>query len=104
MSAVLQQLVNQPYKHGFVTDIESDVAPKGLSEQTIRMISAKKSEPAWLLDFRLKAYRAWLLMSEPAQRALPEDRLPGHQLLRGAETKAQAQEYGRGRSRVAAHL
>jgi Fe-S cluster assembly protein SufB len=66
MSAVLQNLVNQPYKHGFVTNIESDVAPKGLSEDTIRMISAKKSEPEWLLDFRLKAYRAWLLMTEPS--------------------------------------
>jgi Fe-S cluster assembly protein SufB len=66
MSAVLQQLVNKPYKHGFVTNIESDVAPKGLSEDTIRMISAKKNEPAWLLDFRLQAYRAWLLMTEPA--------------------------------------
>jgi Fe-S cluster assembly protein SufB len=65
MSALLQTLVNQPYKHGFVTNIESDVAPKGLSEDTIRMISAKKSEPAWLLDFRLKAYQAWLLMTEP---------------------------------------
>ncbi|MFT6589330.1 MAG: Fe-S cluster assembly protein SufB [Rhodoferax sp.] len=66
MSAQLQQLVNQPYKHGFVTNIESEVAPKGLSEDTIRMISAKKNEPSWLLDFRLKAYRAWLLMTEPA--------------------------------------
>ena len=66
MSAVLQQLVNQPYKHGFVTDIASDVAPKGLSEDTIRMISAKKDEPAWLLDFRLAAYRTWLQMAEPA--------------------------------------
>jgi len=65
MSAVLQQLVNQPYKHGFVTDIESDVAPKGLGEDTIRMISAKKNEPAWLLDFRLDAYRNWLQMQEP---------------------------------------
>jgi Fe-S cluster assembly protein SufB len=65
MSAALQQLVNKPYKHGFVTNIESEVAPKGLSEDTIRMISAKKNEPAWLLDFRLKAYRAWLLMTEP---------------------------------------
>jgi Fe-S cluster assembly protein SufB len=65
MSALLQTLVNQPYKHGFVTNIESDVAPKGLSEDTIRMISAKKNEPAWLLDFRLKAYRAWLPMTEP---------------------------------------
>ncbi|SFK23904.1 Iron-regulated ABC transporter membrane component SufB [Nitrosomonas aestuarii] len=65
MSAVLQNLVNQPYKHGFVTDIESEVAPKGLSEETIHLISAKKNEPEWLLDFRLKAYQKWLTMSEP---------------------------------------
>jgi Fe-S cluster assembly protein SufB len=65
MSAVLQNLVNQPYKHGFVTKIESDVAPRGLSEDTIRLISAKKNEPAWLLEFRLKAYQQWLKMEEP---------------------------------------
>jgi Fe-S cluster assembly protein SufB len=65
MSAVLKQFVNQPYKHGFVTEIESDVAPKGLGEDTIRMISAKKDEPGWLLDFRLDAYRTWLQMQEP---------------------------------------
>ena len=65
MSAALQNLVNQPYKHGFVTNIESDVAPKGLSEATIRMISAKKNEPEWLLEFRLKAYQQWLKMTEP---------------------------------------
>ena len=65
MSSVLENLVNQPYKHGFVTDIESDTAPKGLSDDTIRFISAKKSEPEWLLEFRLKAYRHWLTMQEP---------------------------------------
>ena len=65
MSTVLQNLVNQPYQHGFVTEIESDVAPKGLSEDTIRLISAKKSEPEWLLDYRLKAYRQWLTMVVP---------------------------------------
>jgi len=65
MSTALQNLVNQPYKHGFVTDIESDVAPKGLSEDTIRLISAKKNEPDWLLEFRLKAYQKWLTMTEP---------------------------------------
>ncbi len=65
MSAVLQNLVNQPYKHGFVTEIESDVAPKGLNESTIRMISAKKNEPDWLLEFRLNAYQQWLTMKEP---------------------------------------
>jgi Fe-S cluster assembly protein SufB len=65
MSTVLENLVNQPYKHGFVTDIESETAPKGLSEDTIRLISAKKNEPEWLLEFRLSAYRHWLTMAEP---------------------------------------
>ena len=65
MSTVLQNLVNQPYKHGFVTAIESDVSPKGLNEDTIRLISIKKNEPQWLLEFRLQAYRQWLEMDEP---------------------------------------
>ena len=65
MSAVLQNLIDQPYQHGFVTDIESDTVPKGLDESVIRMISLKKNEPAWLLDFRLGAYRHWLTMTEP---------------------------------------
>jgi len=64
-SAALQNLVNQPYKHGFVTDIEADVTPKGLNEDTIRAISRKKEEPEWLLEFRLQAYRHWLTMTEP---------------------------------------
>jgi Fe-S cluster assembly protein SufB len=61
----LQNLVNQPYRHGFVTDIESDMVPKGLSEDVIRLISTKKNEPEWLLEFRLQAYRHWLTMREP---------------------------------------
>ncbi|HEX7952329.1 MAG TPA: Fe-S cluster assembly protein SufB [Burkholderiales bacterium] len=65
MSAVIQNLVNQPYKHGFVSDIESDVVAKGLNEDVIRLISAKKGEPEWLLEFRLQAYRHWLTMTEP---------------------------------------
>jgi Fe-S cluster assembly protein SufB len=65
MSSSVETLVNKEYKYGFVTDIESDVAPKGLSEDTVRMISAKKGEPAWLLDWRLRAYRGWLKMTEP---------------------------------------
>ncbi|SFM08822.1 Iron-regulated ABC transporter membrane component SufB [Nitrosomonas nitrosa] len=65
MSAVLQNLVNQPYKHGFVTEIESDVAPKGLNEDIIRLISSKKNELEWLLTFRLQAYEKWLSMKEP---------------------------------------
>jgi len=65
MSTALHNLVNQPYQHGFVTDIEADVAPKGLSEDTIRLISGKKNEPKWLLELRLNAYRQWLKMEEP---------------------------------------
>jgi Fe-S cluster assembly protein SufB len=53
------------YKYGFVTDVESEKAPKGLSEDTVRFISNKKNEPAWMLDWRLKAYRHWLTMHEP---------------------------------------
>lgn len=58
-------LLTGEYTPGFVTDIESDIAPKGLDESTIRFISAKKGEPEWLLEWRLKAYRHWLTMPEP---------------------------------------
>ncbi len=58
-------LATDRYKHGFVTEIEMDRAPKGLSEDTIRFISARKNEPEWLLAWRLKAYRHWLTMTEP---------------------------------------
>ena len=53
------------YKYGFVTDIETDTVPRGLNEDTIRMISEKKNEPSWMLDYRMKAYRHWLTMTEP---------------------------------------
>ena len=66
MSTVLDNLVNRPYQHGFVTEIEAETAPKGLNEDIIRLISMKKNEPEWLLEFRLKAYRNWLTMQEPA--------------------------------------
>jgi Fe-S cluster assembly protein SufB len=59
------ELAEQSYKYGFVSDIESDTAPKGLSEDTVRFISAKKSEPEWLLEWRLKAFRLWQTMKEP---------------------------------------
>src|SRR6516165_6939853 len=53
------------YKYGFVSPIESDLAPKGLNEDIVRFISAKKEEPEWLLEWRLAAYRRWLTMEEP---------------------------------------
>ncbi len=58
-------VAEQKYKYGFVTDIDTDSAPKGLSEDIVRFISAKKDEPEWLLEWRLKAYRHWLTMIEP---------------------------------------
>jgi Fe-S cluster assembly protein SufB len=61
----LQSLTDSPYKWGFSTDIEMDIAPKGLTEDTIRLISARKNEPEWLLAWRLKAFAAWLKMEEP---------------------------------------
>jgi Fe-S cluster assembly protein SufB len=65
MSSSVESLVNKEYKYGFVTDIEADVAPKGLNEDIIRLISAKKEEPEWLLEWRLKAFRGWRKMTEP---------------------------------------
>ena len=61
----IEDLVQQEYEHGFVTDVESDTLPPGLDEDVIRLISRKKGEPAFLLDWRLAAYRHWLTMSEP---------------------------------------
>ena len=64
-AATLQELTEQKYKYGFVSDIESEFAPKGLNEEVIRFISAKKNEPEWLLDYRLAAFRRWVNMEEP---------------------------------------
>ena len=61
----IEQLATQDYKYGFVTEIEADEAPKGLNEDIIRLISKKKNEPDFMLEWRLKAYRHWLTMSEP---------------------------------------
>jgi len=61
----IQERIDKEYEWGFVTDIESDTIPKGLSEDVVRVISAKKNEPEWLLEWRLKAYRAWVKLKEP---------------------------------------
>jgi len=63
--STIELLTNKEYKYGFVTDIESDVIPRGLDEGTVRLISEKKGEPEWMLEFRLKAFRQWLKMTEP---------------------------------------
>jgi Fe-S cluster assembly protein SufB len=61
----IEELANREYQYGFVTDVEAETVPKGLSEEVVRLISEKKREPAWLLEWRLKAYRTWLTMTEP---------------------------------------
>jgi Fe-S cluster assembly protein SufB len=62
----IEELANREYKYGFVTDIDADAAPRGLNEEIVRFISARKHEPDWLLEWRLKSYRHWLTMKEPA--------------------------------------
>jgi Fe-S cluster assembly protein SufB len=70
---VIEQLANTEYKYGFVTDVEQDIAPKGLNEDIVRLISSKKEEPEWLLEWRLKAFRVWLKMTEPTWQNVKYD-------------------------------
>ncbi len=65
MSVDLEKLTEQEYKYGFITEVEQEIAPKGLNEDVIRMISSKKNEPEWLLEWRLEAYEHWKKMVEP---------------------------------------
>jgi Fe-S cluster assembly protein SufB len=63
--STLKSLTSEAYKYGFVTDVDADTIPRGLSEDTVRLISSKKNEPEWMLQFRLDAYHRWLKMEEP---------------------------------------
>jgi len=62
---ILEEVTSSEYKYGFVTDIETELAPMGLNEDIVRLISQKKNEPEWLLEYRLKAYRHWITIEEP---------------------------------------
>ncbi|HOH55853.1 MAG TPA: Fe-S cluster assembly protein SufB, partial [Paludibacteraceae bacterium] len=62
---IINQVTQGEYKYGFTTDIDTEVIPMGLNEEIVRLISAKKNEPEWLLDFRIKSYRHWLTMKMP---------------------------------------
>src|SRR5437870_2036923 len=64
-TVIQEQMAKQEYKYGFVTDVEMETVPKGLNEDVIRIISGKKNEPDWMLDWRMRAYRHWLTMKEP---------------------------------------
>ena len=74
MDNIIEEVTGSEYKYGFVTNVETDTIGKGLNEEVIRIISAKKEEPDWMLEFRLKAYRHWLTMKMPrwAQLDIPE--------------------------------
>jgi Fe-S cluster assembly protein SufB len=76
----VRQIDVDQYKYGFVTDIESDRAPQGLNEDIVRFISAKKDEPAWLLEWRLDAYRRWLTMREPTWAKVDYEPIPYNEL------------------------
>ena len=69
----IEELATREYKYGFVTDVESETIPKGLNEDVVRLISQKKNEPEWLLEWRLKAYRLWLTMKEPTWQNVKYD-------------------------------
>ncbi len=69
----IEQLATQEYKYGFISEVEAETIPKGLNEDVVRLISAKKNEPEWLLEWRLKAYRLWLTMKEPTWQNVKYD-------------------------------
>ena len=91
-TASVGDLVSQPYRYGFVTDIETEKIAKGLDEDVVRLISTKKQEPAFLLDFRLKAYAQWLQMEEPDWAALGHGPIDYQEMIYYAAPKQQAKK------------
>ena len=103
----IETFANQEYKWGFVTDIESESIPRGLNEDVIRLISAKKNEPEWLLEWRLKAYRHWLTMKEPKWANVHYPTIDYQDIIYYSAPEVQKdgpQEPGRGRSGTAQDL
>ena len=84
----IEDLVKTEYKYGFVTDIETESEPPGLSEDTIRLISRKKNEPEWLTDWRLKAYRHWLTMTEPTWQKAHHEKIDYQSIVYFSQPKA----------------
>ena len=84
----IETFANQEYKWGFVSDVESESIPRGLSEDVVRLISAKKEEPEWLLDWRLKAYRHWLTMTEPTWQNVRYPKIDYQDIIYYAAPKA----------------
>ncbi len=102
----VQSVTESGYKWGFSTDIEMDLAPKGLNEDIIRLISARKNEPEWLLAWRLKAYAHWLTMTEPNWARVHHPPIDYQDLHYYAAPKKKTgpKVARRGRSRIAPHL
>ena len=92
ISAGVDALVAQPYRYGFVTDIETEKIAKGLSEDVVRLISAKKNEPAFLLDFRLRAFRLWQRMEEPDWAAVSYPPIDFQNIVYWAAPRQQARK------------
>ena len=86
----IEHLANREYAFGFVTDVEQDTVPPGLSEDVIRLISAKKGEPEWLLEWRLKAYRHWLTMAEPTWANVHHPKIDYQAIVYYSAPKSQA--------------
>ena len=93
MSQALQGLTSQEYKYGFVTDIDTESVAAGLSEDVIRLISAKKQEPEWLLEWRLKAYRHWLTLEEPTWAHVTYEKPDFQKIVYYSAPKAQEAKY-----------
>jgi len=87
MSVDLEKLSKEDYKYGFTTNVEQELAPKGLNEETIKLISKKKNEPEWLLEWRLKAYKQWLTMKEPKWAHLKFPKIDYNEISYYAEPK-----------------
>ncbi|UZQ53232.1 Fe-S cluster assembly protein SufB [Trichothermofontia sichuanensis B231] len=92
MTAAVKNLVNQPYKYGFVTEIESDTIPRGLTEETVRLISAKKGEPEFMLAFRLKAFCQWQKLKEPTWPAVSYPPIDYQDIIYYSAPKVQAKK------------
>jgi len=86
---IIEEVTSSDYKYGWSTSIETETVPKGLSEETVRLISGKKNEPEWLLEYRLKAFRHWQKITRTflGSRSVPTYRFSGNYLLCCTKTK-----------------
>ena len=91
ISDEVRDLANQEYRYGFVTDLDNDVAPRGLNEDIIRLISRKKNEPDWLLEWRLRAYQHWITLTEPNWQHVAYDSIDYQDIIYYAAPKPKKQ-------------